>query len=277
MTPRAFLRSLVPPLALDLFRQWTGRGLRFGGQPADWAQARQMSGGYDAAAILERVRRATRAVERGEAVFERDGVLLDAPEVPFAVLTALLQATVAQPAGLDVVDFGGSLGSTYRQCRPFLQGLVPLRWWVVEQEAFVHAGQAEFQGEELRFVASAAEIPPPTGAQVVVLSSVLQYLEDPEAVLSTLTALPATCMVIDRTPMSEASEDVLCVQRVPASLGAASYPCRILSRQHLITTLASAWREVCGFACSEGERRTDEGLAFAYRGMILTRRHDAKD
>src|SRR3546814_6742160 len=74
-----------------------------------------MSSGYSESAILDRVRTATRAVVAGEAAYERDSVLFDKADYPFALITALLRAAASADMRLDVIDFGGSLGSTYRR------------------------------------------------------------------------------------------------------------------------------------------------------------------
>src|SRR3546814_2948802 len=69
-----------------------------------------MSSGYSESAILDRVRTATRAVVAGEAAYERDSVLFDKADYPFALITALLRAAASADMRLDVIDFGGSLG-----------------------------------------------------------------------------------------------------------------------------------------------------------------------
>src|SRR3546814_16397621 len=101
-----------------------------------------MSSGYSESAILDRVRTATRAVVAGEAAYERDSVLFDKADYPFALITALLRAAASADMRLDVIDFGGSLGSTYRQCRPLLDAVQPPQWHVVEQPHFVAFGRA---------------------------------------------------------------------------------------------------------------------------------------
>jgi putative methyltransferase (TIGR04325 family) len=271
MTGRAFVRDLLPPLLTRQWLRWSGRSLRFAGQPADWAEAQRQSGGYDAADILDRVRQATRAVVSGQARYERDAVLSDEPEYPFAVIAALLRA--ADPQGrLDVVDFGGSLGSSYRQCRPLLDRLSHLRWHVVEQPSFVAAGRQEFSTEELGFSESLATLPPPLGPRVVLASSVLQYLAQPYALLDEIGALGASGLVIDRTPMGNTDDDRLCIQHVPAQIYRASYPCRLLSRPKLLAHLQAVWTVRAEFTGFEGLRSTDDGLPFEYRGMLLDRK-----
>jgi putative methyltransferase (TIGR04325 family) len=268
---RTLMKGLVPPLLLDQVRRWSGRTLRFGGHPADWAEALRMSSGYAASNIIERVTQATRAVVSGAAHYERDSVLFDEPEHPFAVLAALWRAAAGH-GSLDVVDFGGSLGSSYRQCRPLLEGLSAVRWRIVEQPSFVAAGRREFTTEELGFFDTLSELPAPAAPRVVLASSVLQYLENPHAVLDAFAAVGASHLVIDRTLMCDQPNDRLCIQHVPAQIYAASYPCRLLSRPRLLERLDRHWKLRCDFSCAEGRRTTEDGFPFEYRGLMLDRR-----
>jgi putative methyltransferase (TIGR04325 family) len=270
---RDWVKAAMPPAALALARRWGRRGLRFTGRPRDWADAGRMSKGYASGEILDRVVQATRAVVAGQAVFERDSVLFHEPDPPFALLAALLRVAAKNGGRLDVVDIGGSLGSTYRQCRSFLHVVREMRWHVVEQPNFVAAGRAEFESAELTFAASLDEVPPASEARVVLLSSVLQYLEEPMKMLDGLSAVGATDLVIDRTPWSDAlATDRLCIQVVPPRIYDASYPCWIFSRQRLLDALERDWSLVCEFAGSDGSWSTDDGLDFAFRGLIMERR-----
>jgi putative methyltransferase (TIGR04325 family) len=269
---REIVRSLTPPAVLQLRRRLRKDRLRFSGHPSDWADAQRMCSGYDSAEILQHVAQATRAVVRGEAAFERDSVLFHEPALPFPLLAALLRAAVRNGGRLDVVDFGGSLGSTYRQCRPFFEDHASIRWSVVEQPAFVALGRTEFTTGELAFFESVAQVPATGPNGVVLLSSVLQYLEDPAAVLAELGALDARHLVFDRTPISNASADRLCIQYVPASIYPASYPCRIFAREPLLSLLGQRWRLIGGFDWPRDTGQTEDGLRFELEGLILEKR-----
>jgi len=52
---------------------------------------------------------------------------------------------------LKVLDFGGSLGSTYFQNRKFLDSLKDVVWCVVEQKHFVDVGKVDFEDSRLKF------------------------------------------------------------------------------------------------------------------------------
>lgn len=267
------MKAWIPPALLEMRRSRLGLGLRFSEEAKGWAAACARSEGYDADLIVERVASATREVLAGRALFERDSVLFHQREYRYPILAALLRAASLNDGVLEVVDFGGSLGSTYRQVRPLLDGLRRLRWHVVEQPQFVAIGQRQFTTEELSFVSSLDELPAAHVAPLALLSSVLQYLESPDRTLAEVASVRPSHLLIDRTPVSALNEHQLCVQHVPETIYAASYPCWILSRTKLTTALASAGFElVDDFVCPEGAARTDAGLPFEFRGLWMEKK-----
>lgn len=271
MSAGDLVRDWLPPALRGVIGRATGRSLRFSGQPADWAQAQSASRGYADQAILARVLHATREVVAGRAAFERDSVLFQRWQPPFHLLAPLLRHALRHGGRLEVVDFGGSLGSTYRLCKPFLPAGLALRWWVVEQANFVAAGQAEFGDDELSFHLALADLPPPMAPRLLLVSSVLQYLEDPGAHLDAWGRFDAQTLVLDRTPLSSAAGHSLCIQHVPRHIYDASYPTWILSRARLLAQLSSHWHLVCEFDCPEGRRTAAGGLVFEFKGLLLER------
>ena len=67
---------------------------------------------YAAINILERVANSIQKVRRGEAAFERDGVAFPREDYRFPLLATLMYV-VARERRLTVLDFGGSLGSSF--------------------------------------------------------------------------------------------------------------------------------------------------------------------
>lgn len=272
MRARALLKDWVPPWVVRRLNGLLGRSLRFSGRYGSWQDAVRASQGYDAAAILERVAAATRKVVAGEARYERDSVLFNDRVYPFEILCVLLREAMLEHGKLDVLDFGGALGSTYRQCRPFLDGVKKIHWHVVEQAAFARLGLAEFATPELDFSETIGAGGATEGGGVVLLSSVLQYLEHPHKVLDNLIGTGRRFVIIDRTPLAGASEDRLCVQHSPKSIYPASYPCWILSRAKLLNRFGEGWRLLGEFGSAEGACQTMDGFGFGFGGMIFERK-----
>src|ERR1700722_19240907 len=134
---KRWIADWVPPHLRRLLRGSPPDGaVRYSGNFASWDEARQHSQGYDAPAILERVKQATLKVQRGEAAYERDSVVFDRVQFSFPLLTGLLRAALRNGGRLNVVDVGGALGSTFFQCRQVLEPAVQIHWSVVEQPLF---------------------------------------------------------------------------------------------------------------------------------------------
>jgi putative methyltransferase (TIGR04325 family) len=213
------------------------------GNYPDWQAAAAHTGGYDQANILERVRAATRAVNAGKAVFERDSVLFDAPHYNWPLLAAINWVAARNGGRLRVLDFGGALGSTWFQNRIFFDHL-DTAWTVVEQPHFVAAGRAEFSGNGLEFAASIDEAVTHGKVDLFLASSVLQYLEDPAGVLAELRRHRFDFALFDRTAVTTRQHSRITIQRVPESIYAASYPARFLCHNDFLGMLETDYRLV---------------------------------
>lgn len=231
------LKPLVPPLLAELVSR-ARSPIRFSGEFASWEAAAARAGGYDAREITDRVLAATRKVAAGEAAYERDTVLFDRIEYSWPVLASLLQVGLER-GSLRVVDFGGSLGSTWRQNSRYLQRLrIPLSWHVVEQEHLVALGNEEFSGDVLRFYTSITEASR-GGADVVLFSSSLCYVRDAEQYVREAAAAPF--IVVDRLPIISGARDRIAVQHVSEPIYRASYPIRLFGEETLMSGLLAGW------------------------------------
>jgi len=135
---------------------------------------------------------------------------------------------------LNVLDFGGSLGSTYFQNRAFLKKIQDVRWSIVEQAEHVKVGKEFFEDDILRFYLTIDEYSSENTPDAIILSGVLQYLENPYEILSRLIELHSKCIMLDRTPFWKGEKDRICVQHVPANIYPASYPTWILSKNRFL-------------------------------------------
>jgi putative methyltransferase (TIGR04325 family) len=227
------VRDLLPPLiSRPLARRFLD--VRYTGDHGSWAGAAQASTGYDAPNILAQVTEAARMVRDGRAAFERDGVLFEKPEFRWPLVACLLREAVKAGGRLRVLDFGGSLGSTYFQNRAALLGVKELKWGVVEQPAFVEVGRREFVNDVLSFHATIDDALRAVAPNVVLFSGVLGWIEDPHTILDRAVAAAVPAIVVDRTPLSPLGRDVAKIQRVPSTIYRASYPCWFLSRERFL-------------------------------------------
>ncbi len=266
-------RDWLPPALVRQSRRILRheRGNVFEGAFASWAEAAARSSGYDGEQILERVLAATLEVKHGRAVFERDSVLFGEIQYAWPVTAGLMHAAARDEGRLCGVDFGGSLGSSYFQNRDFLNGLKRVRWSIVEQPHFVQAGREHIQDAGPVFYPTIGECVADEDPNVVLLSSVLQYLERPYAVLQELIDCGAEFLIIDRTSFHTGPKDLVAMQTVPPAVYPASYPMWLFSRHDFMKRMSSQFDLVAETLSPEGYVSLP-GATFSFNGLIFRRR-----
>lgn len=235
----------------------------------DFESAAAVCQGYSDDVINQKSFEAARAVIKGEAAFERDGVLFTDPEPRTPVVEALRRLASADGV-LRVLDIGGGLGSSYWQNARALDA-EQLNWSVVERSDLVTLAEQlpPHPVTYLNDLDAALE----SDWDAVLLSSVLQYLPEPHSVLRKVKHSSCRLVIVDRTPVHDGTEDLVCVQHAPAHIYEASYPAWIFGRSTLESLLPS-FSIVDRFPGIEPEMRTTSGLDFRWEGFSA-RRGDA--
>ena len=162
---------------------------------------------------------------------------------------------------LNLIDFGGSLGSSYFQNRKLLSHLHELRWNIVEQNKFVDCGKQYFEDEHLRFYHDIDECLKEQHADMILLSSVIQYLEKPYDLLDEVVRKGFKYIIIDRTPVLEQGADRLTVQKVTPEIYAASYPAWFFNRAKFLGFFAGKYDLIAGFDALAGKIDLGDALA----------------
>jgi putative methyltransferase (TIGR04325 family) len=241
------------------------------GRFPNWEAACRESTGYDQPVILERLIKSTEDVVRSEGrLHERDGVVFTEPVTPFPLLAFLLLAAGRTDGRFTVLDFGGGLGSTYRQCQPFLGHLSHLRWNIVEQENVVAAGNQRFATDTLRFHASIDEAASERSPDVVIFSSVLQYLDDPYGALASAVACNPSMIVIDRNPFWDGDDDMFSLQIVSDEIFPARLPFRIFGRDSMEKVVGQVYRKLAAFDTVDPDMMVGSDLV-RFRGKAFER------
>ena len=230
MNPRNVAKLLLPPIVLEglrIIQIHQGRGLGLIGDYSSWNEAVAASIGYDSELILEKTKNALLKVKNGDVIYERDSVLFNEIHYTWPLLAGLMWVAAQSHGRLNVLDFGGSLGSTYYQNRTFLRNLPNVQWNIIEQPAHVKVGKEYFEDDVLKFFPNIESCLSKTKPNVILFSSVLQYLENPYEILNKLLDLPCEFIIIDRTPFCYWGCDKLYVQKT--GIFDASYPMWIFS------------------------------------------------
>lgn len=235
---RLLIKNIVPPIILKYYQTQKQR-YGFFGNYANWNEARKLTSGYNSDLIVEKVKNAALKVKSGEVAYERDSVLFNQVDYSWPLLSSLLWIAGQNHNQLNLIDFGGSLGTSYYQNLFFLKHLNHLSWNIVEQKKFVDYGKKLFADENLHFYDSIDDCLQTQNSKTILLSSVLQYLESPYELLRQLKRF--AYIIIDRTPFF-GNQDRIVIQKVPPKIYDASYPCWILNQKKLVDFVVNELR-----------------------------------
>lgn len=260
-------RHIIPAAPLNLYRKISGNTYYSGGY-ANWEEAKKDSTGYDTEQILNKVKDSLLKVKSGEAVYERDSVLFDKIQYSWPLLAGILWIASQKANCLNLVDFGGSLGSTYYQNRKFLSHLKEIHWNIVEQKKFVECGKRHFENEQVKFYDDLDECFREQNPDVILFSGVFQYLEKPYSVLEKVQSLGFEFILFDRTPLLEKGGDRITVQEVSPKIFPASYPCWFLNQEKFLNAMAVRYVFVADF--ESFEKPVFENSVF--KGFIFKRK-----
>jgi len=262
---KKILKKILPSF---IFRFVASYRYGFFGPYKSWEEAKKKSSGYDSELILNKVKNSLLKVKRGEAMFERDSVVFEKTEYGWPLLSILLFIASKNVNKLSVLDFGGSLGSTYFQNKFFLDQLLGLKWNIVEQPNFTACGKEYFSDEHLSFYSSIKECLEKDFPSAIIFSSVIEYLEKPYEVLKEVMDSNFQYVIFDRTTFLQKGDDMITLQKVPPQVYDASYPCWFLNEDKLINFLSSKYDLILDFKSLGGEIK-QHNIKGEYKGLFF--------
>jgi len=243
-----FIKDITPPFIYRLFEPKSKPDeYGFFGNYKSWETALKDCVGYDAEEILNKTKESALKVKNGEAVFERDSYIFNKIQYSWSLLAGIMKAAADNEGRLIVLDFGGALGSHYYQNREFLKGLKQVKWSVVEQKNFVDCGKQFFEDEFLRFYYDIETCISNVHPNVIILSSVIQYMEKPYELLKGIVNKDIEYILIDRTAFNVEDYDRLTVQKVPSFIYDASYPAWFLSENKFLSAFDGKYKLIADF------------------------------
>jgi putative methyltransferase (TIGR04325 family) len=234
---RPLVTPTIPPPAHE---EWTGPFV-------SWTEAAEKATGYDSPLILDKVLQAAIKVKTGQAAYERDSVTFDRIQYAWPVTAALLYVALQNGRRLNVLDFGGSLGTSYFQNRKMLSGVSPLNWCVVEQPHFVAAGTKYLASSELKFFLTANEAVQVCEPDVILVSGVLQVIENAYQVMEDLFGRKVPFVLIDRLSVLAGTTDEIYLQQVPPSIYEASYSNHFFGEQNIMKQIETNYLIISDF------------------------------
>jgi putative methyltransferase (TIGR04325 family) len=250
--------KVIPP------QIWTGNY-------ANWEEAKKKCIGYDSQIILEKCKNSLLQVKNGTAIYERDSVIFDKIQYSWGLLAGLQKAAINNGGKLCVLDFGGSLGSSFFQNKDFL-AISDLKWCIVEQPNFIECGKEFFESDQLKFYYTIDECLQNAQPNVLLLSSVLQYLEEPHEWIEKFSKLNFKYIVIDRTPFINNHNDILTIQNVPGDIYKASYPSWFFDKEKVLNSFNNYFL-ISEFQNEFSKDYLINNISAKWVGMILEKKH----
>ena len=231
--------------------------------------SRSVGMGYADPLISKKVKQATLALISTLKGCERDSVVFDKIQYSYPMLLGLSLAAQNCP-GLKVIDFGGSLGSSYFQTRHLHERFNLESWSVIEQPEFVMES-AEIKADKLSFYKTAGEALEQVGhPSILILSSVLQYLDNPYKTFAELVAkLRPSYILVDRTPFTDGSLDRAYLQRVPRWIYSARYVLTALSEKKFMKSVPNNYDYIEIFPAFDGSMFSSKGDEVPFKAVLL--------
>ena len=230
-------KKILPPIVIDFLKLFQknkqGTAIVWNESYESWDKAISISSGYDDKAILEKTKEALLQVKSGAFAYERDTVLFEKLELNWNLIACLQKVIIETGNILSILDFGGSLGSTYFQNKSFLPNII--EWSVVEQFHVVSCGQENFEDEKLKFYPTIENCKLERNPSVLLLGSVLPYMEDPINWIEIFLKYEFKYIIIDRTSFTEDSPNRLTLQTVPSEIYSATYPCWFFNEERFLS------------------------------------------
>ncbi len=261
------IKQFIPPIAKTL--RWYSFKYGWKGNYHSFDEANKKAGGYHEQAILERIKQTTRKVVNKEIAYERDGIEYDQPIMNFNMLSALLWIASKNNNRLTVLDFGGSLGTTYYHKAPFLSHLTALNWCIVEQPNYVDAGKAEFETDQLHFYYTIDECLQHHQPDIIIFCGVIQYIEKTYELLTEIKDKKIPYLFLDYVGYNDEPKDRICIQHVPPVFYGvdASYTCWFYDKHKMFNWLNQYYDMVFEFI-SEPNKYYIEFKPFLYEGQL---------
>jgi putative methyltransferase (TIGR04325 family) len=232
--------------------------------------------GYEAENILETVKASTKKVTEGEVVYERDGYIFNELQHNWPLIAMLKTIAANSNNILNVIDFGGSLGSTYNYVSKVLSPAINITWNVIEQDNFYECGKAEFETDNVKFYKTIDEcIAVNKNVNVLLLSSVLQYLPNAISFIGDIKKYTFEYVLIDRTSFTKFDEGFWTLQKVPEYIYTAMYPCYFFNYNKLIA-LFSEYEALHTFESTYDTAQLVNGNICTWSGVLLSLKRKIK-
>lgn len=197
--------------------------------------ARNNSQGYEDAVILQKVKKAIIEVLENNKIWERDGTIFFTKKPKQRILEILKKYVKKETF---ILDIGGGLGGLYINNRELFN--IKNDFYILEQENFVQCGRdiSEKYKLPIKFITSIDMMK--FTPNIVIFSSVLQYLPEVHNLIEEVKKLSPNYIIIDRTWFTNSKDKKWWVQRTKNYYSkTCSYPIRPINIELLLNHLSN--------------------------------------
>ena len=200
-----------------------------------WKKAERKSVGYESINVLTPLMQG--AMQARIDIATSNSVSTRYQQVATAMFFCISESRLQEGKPWRVLDFGGGSGDYFFQFQKFAPN-IELDWTVVETPALTEAMQCEFRDdtEKIRWVDSLEMTK--DKYDLVLCSSVLQYLEKPFEVLEDLVE-KSEFLIINRIPLTDSSDHFVALQRILTRKRRGSYPAHFFSEEKFLQQMSA--------------------------------------
>jgi len=184
-------------------------------------------------------------------------------QIATAMLYCLAEIGLDQPRTYRILDVGGGGGDYYHYFKKFIPGL-RLNWTVLETKTFVESFKAGAT-DQISWIDTVDDLD--TAYDIVLMSGVLQYIEDWNYMLETVTSL-SNFVILNRLPLIHGRDDHVALQRSRYGKRRNSYPAHFFSESKFLTKIRNLGKIEMQWSVPE-DQSVFRWRANFYQGLVL--------
>ena len=254
---------------IDFYDQQVQKhGHWWSGNYSSWKEANKECLGYAEVHIAEQVKNVILKTKDHPYQYERDGCVIPGePTYAFELLRWIKESAINNK--INLIDFGGSLGTTYYQLKKYLSNY-EIKWNIIEQDHFVKIGKETFEDDNIKFYYTIDECLKHTTPNCFISSSVLPYIEDSHNILKEAFNKKFDWILLDRISVIDGDKDLISIQVVPPDVYKAIYPCWFFGENKLVNNIKNnGYDHIKSFDALGGRSFAPKIATAAYRGFIF--------
>ena len=229
---------------INLFFRFSGR-IYFSNEQKSWTTALRSSKSYNDKNIFDKIINLYDLIKHKDKEFyERDSLIFHQKPDETELINFLKQAIKNIKKPLEILDYGGSLGSRYYSNYNFIVNK-SINWNVIEQRDFVQYGKKKLQNKRLNFYYNLNDCFTDKKINFALFSNSLQYLENYTQILKEIKDQNIKYFFFDYLPLSHFKSHKTYIQNISKRVYESSYPIHIFSKDVFIKDIKNLNFKIC--------------------------------